>query len=105
MTKLTRGRLTGNNDQVYYVCTYGGSIRLWDSRTHTGHLRLMCHLELRRRGQFGTSKGREAIDTEMEKHMFGESMFAGTSLTMRHREDSDPRGLGGSSLTLSPRSC
>lgn len=32
--------------------------------------------------------------------MFGESMFAGASLTMRHREDSDPRGLGGSSLTL-----
>lgn len=31
--KLTWDRLTGEHDQMYYICTYRDSIRIWDPRT------------------------------------------------------------------------
>ena len=45
---------------------------------------------LRGQGWFGTSKGRKAIDTEMEKQMFGKPMFAGQTGTMGPRGEFQP---------------
>lgn len=32
--KLTWDRVTGADNQIYYVCTYGGSVKIWDPRTN-----------------------------------------------------------------------
>lgn len=42
---------------------------------------------------FGTSKGREGIHREMEKHMSGKQMFAEPAETMGHRVDRDLQAL------------
>lgn len=65
------------------LCIYEGSLRIWDPRTNQVFEACLppCAKE---KGDywFGTSKGRKAIHTEIEKQIFGEQMFSGTFLTM-----------------------
>lgn len=38
---------------------------------------------------FGTSKGREVVHSELETQMFAKQTFTGPALTRGHREDFD----------------
>lgn len=50
-------------------------------------------------------KGRKESHIEKEKQMLGKQVFAGPSLTMRHREDKGQRGLARFLPVCQPNSC
>lgn len=100
---MTRGGLKGENNQIYYKGTYGGSIRTWDQE-EIGQLRFLCLRKLKRKEGRGLSKGKKTIHMEMEKQMFGKQMYTEPSLTMGQREAVIKWTLLSSSLYLTPSS-
>lgn len=57
---------------LFHECTFAGAIII-ETWGQSGQLRLICHSESIDKGglSFGTSQGRKAIYTDMEKQMFG----------------------------------
>lgn len=49
---LTGDRLTRKNNQIYYMCTCGGSIKIWAPRTNQA-VEIHMGFELRRKGGNG----------------------------------------------------